>query len=182
MTVLGVVMGPLYVMLVLLNPSRLLDTGVWLYAASWIIVGHVTWGMYIAQRYLYVPPTPLSGALDASLIALLYLSVYWMDDLFCWSLAFALFFGAALMKYGLLRNSVPLGAARQYVELKLRNEWPAVAFFILIAILSTQKNSHSAFREGLEVSAFIMAMAFLVWLVAVKKAYAWVFRQTEAGQ
>lgn len=142
----------------------------WILAASFAIVGHLLIGVWVFLHKLRAV-TPWHKTADAFAFLFLFAAVASTGSTPLWCAFFAGLFAVAILKYHQCMNSDLPEPLNAYCREKIRLEAPAVAAFVLAALVTGRLPDAHPLHIRLEAALFFSAALFAVYLVLLRKIY-----------
>ena len=160
------------VLILVFSVKKNQNIGGWLiYLSTWILIGNVWVGAHYMIKYLELKNTFLSIFLDTVLLAGMLTGVLFFHRLVIWSIVFAVFFTAAVIKYRIINLSAADHRIKEYTSKKIRVEIWAVPLLLILALLAHSLPQNSVAILFLQGATLFFQIFFVVWLVYVKRLY-----------
>ncbi len=142
----------------------------WILAASFAIVGHLLIGVWVFLHKLKAV-SPWHKTADAFAFLFLFAAAASTGNTPLWCAFFAGLFAVAILKYHQCLHADLPEPLKAYCREKIRLEAPAVAAFVLAALVSAHLPETHSLQIKLEATLFFSAALFAVYLILIRRIY-----------
>ena len=141
-----------------------------LYAASWVTLVHICFGVYVFTRYLRAY-SHTQQVLDSIAAALLASGLFLFTRPAIWSACLAAFTAMAVIKYVLLYSNTKEPALRHYIRDKILLETPGAILVGLAAGIFAFGDLPHWLLLGLQTALLAGTTTFAIWMIFIRRAY-----------